>query len=430
MDNRGYFYTLIIVVMLFMIFSITLFYFKVSQPKMTDIITNMQTDELHFFVESIKKDFARGMIISGQRASSFLINEDISTGAIPGQCPTINFGTGVQAVLAELIYCGSFQGSYDESSVVMANYTVLNWTQRIIEFGDTIGYLVDLNVTGIEVLPLGAFKFAVRGYMELSARDKNNISFFEGEFTSLAIVPITMQHDPSMLFQTGRYEALRNFTPCNVLYPVDGDVINDWINDECYFTSNETYNASSFFDRLDGNLNLSDRYLQQAKNLSEELDNLNIAVIGLETLLNLDRFYDEYGISVNVENTWVDYLYWQDVKGVCKVDGVTDHRDFHIDPEHALKYNITGLNCDVRISNTSTDDVFDPGYMEVPVGSTIRWWSDDESGNSHTLWNDSTILGQVSEGNDVVYQFNSPGLYNFSCSTHPGIGIEGQVRVS
>jgi hypothetical protein len=69
-----------------------------------------------------------------------------------------------------------------------------------------------------------------------------------------------------------------------------------------------------------------------------------VSDIGVEALANLDKF-DAYNVSINVSNTWVDYLYWQNTAGECNVTGMVTHKDFMIDRNHGLKYGIMGLTC-------------------------------------------------------------------------------------
>ncbi len=94
----------------------------------------------------------------------------------------------------------------------------------------------------------------------------------------------------------------------------------------------------SFFDRLDGNYNLSQKYRNQANST------FGNPSIGIETLINPDNL-EYYGIPVNDTASWVDYLYWKNSPGnkVCGVCLTEDHR-FRLDCQHLLFYNLTICN--------------------------------------------------------------------------------------
>lgn len=112
----------------------------------------------------------------------------------------------------------------------------------------------------------------------------------------------------------------------------------------CYSESNissfgascsETFaNGPSFFDRLDGNYNLSEKYANQSR------DYYNTTNIGLETLVN-PYLLDDFGIEIKDNKTWVDYLYWQNIGG-CEAIGSCAEGAYalQLDCQHAYKYSI------------------------------------------------------------------------------------------
>ncbi len=142
---------------------------------------------------------------------------------------------------------------------------------------------------------------------------------------------------------TGTCALIKNIPDCDVHNVLLG-YSSDEVNTTCYVISNVTQyeagcderypNGPSFFDRLDGRLNLSEKYMNQS------LEHFGNPYIGIETLVSL---YDlaEHGVSPNTGATWVDYLYWANktgspVMGVCA--GGT--YEFRLDCQHAYAYSL------------------------------------------------------------------------------------------
>ena len=59
MRDRGYIYTLVTITLILILLSLLVFYFQVSKPSFSTTVTSIRTDELHYFIEAVKKDFAR-----------------------------------------------------------------------------------------------------------------------------------------------------------------------------------------------------------------------------------------------------------------------------------------------------------------------------------------------------------------------------------
>jgi len=116
----------------------------------------------------------------------------------------------------------------------------------------------------------------------------------------------------------------------------------------CYWVSNSSLNSGncstqypdgpSFFDRLDGRYNLSQKYRDRANST------FGNPWIGIETIIDLDEL-GYYGIQVNDTASWFDYLYWQNSPGdkICGVCLTGDY-DFRLDCQHISTDNLTICN--------------------------------------------------------------------------------------
>jgi plastocyanin len=75
-----------------------------------------------------------------------------------------------------------------------------------------------------------------------------------------------------------------------------------------------------------------------------------------------------------------------------------------------------------------SDFAFDPGTIEVPVGTTITWTNEDSAAHTATsvdkIW-DSNILEQ---GESFSYTFEEAGTFDYLCSLHPS--MLGQIVVT
>jgi hypothetical protein len=191
------------------------------------------------------------------------------------------------------------------------------------------------------------------------------------------------QRDPDCAdgdVSTGLCAVIKNIPDCEIHQVLIGYSSED-VNTTCYVISNVTQywgscpgeeypNGPSFFDRLDGRLNLSERYVNQS------LEYFNNEYIGIETLVSL---YDlaNHGVTPNTDPTWVDYLYWANKSGYA-VGGIcpSGAYDFKLDCQHAYSYsldtsqvNASGVPPVSDVSGPDNDSAF-PGCPAVYINGT------------------------------------------------------------
>jgi hypothetical protein len=98
-------------------------------------------------------------------------------------------------------------------------------------------------------------------------------------------------------------------------------------------------NGPSFFDRLDGSVNLSERYVNQS------IEYFNNSLIGLESFIDLPMmaYMREIGYKVKVNDTytWADYLYWANKTG-CDATAYCGGGNYSLkmDCVHAYRYGM------------------------------------------------------------------------------------------
>jgi hypothetical protein len=124
------------------------------------------------------------------------------------------------------------------------------------------------------------------------------------------------------------------------------DIEENW-NPECAGTTLK--NGPSFFDRLDGSTNLSERYVNQS------IEYFNNSLIGLESFIDLPMmaYMREIGYKVKVNDTytWADYLYWANKTG-CDATAYCGGGNYSVklDCVHAYRYGMpTGCSTGIML---------------------------------------------------------------------------------
>ncbi|MCK5139944.1 MAG: hypothetical protein KAQ85_08900, partial [Thermodesulfovibrionia bacterium] len=122
-DRKGFFFTVMIILLIIPLILLVSFYTGTSRTKIDDSVTKMRCDKLHYFVEDIKRDSERALVIFGRRAAIYAIDQVVRTG-IPLEnytfnctgscdvnCNEFSYGnTGAEAAIVELSLCGTLFG--------------------------------------------------------------------------------------------------------------------------------------------------------------------------------------------------------------------------------------------------------------------------------------------------------------------------------
>jgi len=348
MNNKGYFYTVITATLILISLSIIIFYFQTAETKIESTQRKIALEELHYFVENLKLDYEKALEISGTRAGTVLIGRILNSSEnfadyemVP--CDTSKYGIkGSQSAMAELMLCGTLFG---EKISEMENNTLMNWSNSVVRRGDV--KINSLEIINVALAMYDSWNIAAVSVLELSLSDKSELASFDGSINVVSLIPIENFEDPLYYLETHELDLVRKYKRCNYSNSANGITINTWINDKCYHNSNESYNGSCFFDRLEGRLKLSEEYLTQSRAYFANSE------IGLESFASVSDLW-MHNITLDFgKYTWVDYMYWQNVNGTCKVTGTinyainsTQNITFRIDSRHVAKYNISGAECE------------------------------------------------------------------------------------
>ncbi|MBU0761612.1 MAG: immune inhibitor A [Candidatus Altiarchaeota archaeon] len=189
--KKGLFFTLGVLLLVIPLILFIAYYATISQTKSEDTIAKIRCDELHYFVEDIKNDLSRALVIFGRRAAIYAIDEVVSTGSNLDNyvfncstqcnidCQEFRYGiNGSEAAITELIVCGTLEG---ENIEYMVNHSLNQWVDRIESRGAEIHFNTSIDVNHVEVIPKDPFTFTVILNSSLEISDKSGICYFKDE---------------------------------------------------------------------------------------------------------------------------------------------------------------------------------------------------------------------------------------------------------
>ncbi|MDD5111390.1 MAG: hypothetical protein PHG85_02485 [Candidatus Altiarchaeota archaeon] len=416
MKEKGYVYTLIIIMFVLILLSLISYYFVLSQPVISEAIAKMRTDELYYFAESVKMDYDRSLSVACQRSLVYVIDNSIKTRETykdyeMHNCTRLHYQTnGSQAAATELMLCGTLHGIPVQPPDFMENHTLLKWSERIADQGLEQNMLVDAEIGSIEIIPYDPWTIYVVSKLDLSVYDTSNATFYRGyDIPVVSKIELDTMEDPLYAVETGNPDLIRYFTPCNTTTPDNSTAVAAWIDSQCYRMSEH---APSFFDRLDGRVNKSEYYTEQ----SQKLGKIGITPqsLGLESLVDVDTFA-AYNASAWYNLSWIDFNYWKKTPAYCSFTNADSHKRFKIDGEHAVEYNMKNLNCSVLFTTS-----FTPDTLRVPVNTTITWINSLKAESCNLIvdasgWTAKDVLPEE----QAYWTFNETGTYHPACLLSP-----------
>jgi hypothetical protein len=191
MRQRGVFFTLGIVLLIIPLILLVVFYYSAETTKTQDTISKIRCDGLHYFVEDIRGDLSRALVIFGRRAAIYAIDEVVSTGRpltdyafncserCGLDCARFDYGmNGSTAALAELMLCGTLHG---QEVPYMINHSVGQWLSRIAEHGHDMNYNVSIRVRDLRIVQEDPWSFRVSANASFDVFDGSGTCYFAGD---------------------------------------------------------------------------------------------------------------------------------------------------------------------------------------------------------------------------------------------------------
>lgn len=89
---------------------------------------------------------------------------------------------------------------------------------------------------------------------------------------------------------------------------------------------------------------------------------------------------------------------------------------------------------EVKMLNKGADGmmVFEPGFVKIAPGDTIKFIAADKGHNAETLPGMAPAGAPGFKGainQEIIVTFTKPGLYGYHCLPHTGLGMVGLIEV-
>jgi len=212
-SKKGFFLTIATILLILPLIFLISYYTGISETGREDAMGKMRCDELHYFVEDVRKDMERSVTIFGRRAAIYALDHIVETGnslkdytftctpQCDVDCNEFSFDdTGSEAAIAELILCGTLFG---ENATYMMNNTIPEWTRRIEERALEMHFVTNLSVAELRVVPMDAWHFALIVDYKIKAYDEGGMCFYtENIMRAMSSTSIIGLEDPLYILQT------------------------------------------------------------------------------------------------------------------------------------------------------------------------------------------------------------------------------------
>ncbi|MEA3254732.1 MAG: hypothetical protein U9Q22_02735 [Candidatus Altiarchaeota archaeon] len=243
-NRRGILFTLAIILLIIPLIFLISFYVGTSKTKIEDTTARIRCDELHYFVEDVKRDLDRAMVIFGRRSAIYSIDYVIKP---PGN-PLLNYTfkctslcgvdcdklihpeTGSEAAIAELALCGTLNGS---NVTYMLNHTLKGWIDKMETMGENMNFRVNITLKEIKVIPIDAWHFAIIIDNKIDITDKIGACYYrESSLRAMSNTPIIGLEDP-LYALSSEGKIMRYIYDCDIgldLETVAGCSLKNWGN--------------------------------------------------------------------------------------------------------------------------------------------------------------------------------------------------------
>lgn len=281
---KGQFYSIMIALFIIPILALIVFYSQITTP--SNIATNIRTDELQYFSESIEEDLSRFLQINGKRALVAAVNISASS------------GTGLDNAslrLAEAIENGTIYGNL----IFADQKNLTGWEENISNIASESGFDINLSVLSFNVTQNDSFSVLFSTTVFINISDPTTGMGISKNMSVAEAVSIGGSQDPLYQIKTNG-TVFRNImkspfdkiaNPSTDLSNITTDIANGY-----YHSST---NGASFLDRLEGSVTLSPQYQPY----------------GLESFVYLPDI-----VNPSTSSGDLDYEYWTNAHGYLLIN--------------------------------------------------------------------------------------------------------------
>jgi hypothetical protein len=192
-SNRGYIYTVAALMFSLVLLSLISLYYESYRTTVEMDPARIRTDELHYFVESCKKDIGRAMVISGRRAAVYLADYAINS-TKPLDDP--------QGSLKELLINGTITADNKTVKVThMRNNTLQEWLERFQNISEEMNFRSNLSFVSMDIYHYDSWHFMQVITLSFNVSDlksaKDEMSRYENQNVKIySLVPLDGLEDP------------------------------------------------------------------------------------------------------------------------------------------------------------------------------------------------------------------------------------------
>jgi hypothetical protein len=191
MDRRGLFFTVAVVLIVLPLLLFILYSTSTPQTKTHDTITKIRCDELHYFVEDVRADLERALVIFGRRAAIYAIDDVVTSGEslrdytfnctkeCNVDCSLLEQPlNGSESALTELILCGTLRG---ENVTYMRNHSLSQWIDRIRLHGRDMHFNVSIGLRSLTVLMKDPWTVTAITNSSFNVYDESGTCYYVGD---------------------------------------------------------------------------------------------------------------------------------------------------------------------------------------------------------------------------------------------------------
>jgi hypothetical protein len=225
-NRKGVFFTLAILLIVLPLILLVSYYVTLPQTKMVDTNSKIRCDELHYFVEDVKKDLSRAGTIFGRRAAIYALDYAMTA---PGN-PLLNYSfdcnpqcgvdcekivyprNGSQAAIAELALCGTLNGT---NVTYMVNHTIKEWIRKIEMRSQEKNFKINMTLKEVRVVAIDPYNFSIIVDNEVIITDDTRICYYMGtNFKTVSNTSIIGLEDPLYSFSSSGL-MIKYFADCD-----------------------------------------------------------------------------------------------------------------------------------------------------------------------------------------------------------------------
>ncbi|MFH1054740.1 MAG: hypothetical protein V1744_01465 [Candidatus Altiarchaeota archaeon] len=191
MKVKGLFFTVGALILIIPLIFFVAYYSTMAPTKTADTVSKIRCDELHYFVEDVRGDLERALVIFGRRATIYAIDDVVKSGkplndyvfncstSCNLDCSEFKFEVnGSESALAELMLCGTLHG---QNVTYMTNHTVSQWINRIQQHAKDMHFNVTITMRQLKITPKDPWTYQIYTNSTFNVFDESGTCYYVGD---------------------------------------------------------------------------------------------------------------------------------------------------------------------------------------------------------------------------------------------------------